>query len=342
MNPAPAAGHESVEKARLLLGAAAAAGLDARQLAADARLAPWALARDRAMIPSRYSMRLWELLEHALGDPQVALTVAARHRVGDLDLYDYLFTTSPTLKDGLRASSRYLHLITTASRLQVDADAGRETTYSYRYIERGGRGEELSLQFAVAVICARATAAAGRAITPARVAFAQPAPRSQRALGEALGTSRIEFGAPVTTVTFRARDLELPLPGADPALAGILRRYAATLPPPPPATWHEHFRHLLGQAIDHGDPSITSLARHLGISPRTLQRRLAEHRTTWRSELDIARRHRAQRARQDGPADMTRLARQLGYLDPRSVRRAFHRWDRSTAAGAPRSDRPAS
>lgn len=139
MNPAPAAGHESVEKARLLLGAAAAAGLDARQLAADARLAPWALARDRAMIPSRYSMRLWELLEHALGDPQVALTVAARHRVGDLDLYDYLFTTSPTLKDGLRASSRYLHLITTASRLQVDADVGRETTYSYRYIERRTR-----------------------------------------------------------------------------------------------------------------------------------------------------------------------------------------------------------
>jgi hypothetical protein len=52
--------------ARLLLGTGAA-GVDARRLAADARLPGWALGQDRAMIPSRYSMRLWELVEHALG-----------------------------------------------------------------------------------------------------------------------------------------------------------------------------------------------------------------------------------------------------------------------------------
>src|SRR5258708_34362191 len=102
--------------ARLLLGAAAAAGADARRLAADARLPGWALHQDRAMIPSRHSMRLWELVEHALEDPQVALTVAARHQVGDLDLYDYLFTTSATLRDAMAASSHYLHLITPVGR----------------------------------------------------------------------------------------------------------------------------------------------------------------------------------------------------------------------------------
>jgi AraC-like DNA-binding protein len=279
------------------------------------------------MIPSRHSMRLWELVEHALEDPQVALTVAARHQVGDLDLYDYLFTTSATLRDAMAASSQYLHLITTVSRLRVEEDTGTEATYSYRYAEPGGRGEELCLQFAVAVFCARAAAAAGRRIIPARVAFAQPPPRCHRAFTETLGTGRIDFGAPATTFTFRSRDLDLPLPGADPALARILRRYAAALPPPPRATWHEHFRHLLADALEHGDASITALARCLAISPRTLQRRLAEHGTTWRAELDRARQALARHYSPAGPPGVARLARQLGYRDPRSVRRALRRWD---------------
>jgi len=227
--PVPVA-HDSVEMARLLLGAAAAGGADARRLAADARLPGWALAQDRAMIPSRYSMRLWELTEYALEDPQVALTVAARHQAGDLDLYDYLFTTSATLRDALAASSRHLHLVTTAGRLRLEADTGAGATYSYRYTEPGGRGADLRLQFAVAALCARATAAAGRAVIPAQVTLAQLPPRCHRALTDALGTTRIDFGAPATTLTFRARDLDLPLPGADPVLARILARYAATLP----------------------------------------------------------------------------------------------------------------
>jgi hypothetical protein len=40
-----------------------------RQLARDARLPVWVLADCHAMVPSRYSMRLWELIEHAPEDP---------------------------------------------------------------------------------------------------------------------------------------------------------------------------------------------------------------------------------------------------------------------------------
>jgi AraC-like DNA-binding protein len=67
----------------------------------------------------------------------------------------------------------------------------------------------------------------------------------------------------------------------------------------------------------------------LAISVRTLQRRLAEHGTTWRAELQAARQDRARTAFQASPPSMTRLARQLGYADPRSVRRALRRWDQS-------------
>jgi AraC-like DNA-binding protein len=126
------------------------------------------------------------------------------------------------------------------------------------------------------------------------------------------------------------------MPGKDPGLARILRCYAATLPAPRPATWLEHLQQLLDEAIDHGSPSLEAVARRLAVSSRTLQRRLAEHGTTWSAELDSARQRRARLDHQDGAASMTRLARQLGYAGPRSARRALRRWGhpaRATTTG---------
>jgi len=324
--PGPGEVCDSVEMARLILATVTASGADARELARDADLPDWALADREAMVPSGRVFRLWELAEHAVADPYVGLRAASRHRLGDLDLYDYLFSTAATLKDGLEASGSFSHLVTTNGRLQVEADTDNEITYSYQHVLHDGRGEELCLQFVIAGYCARIRAATGRPVTPARMAFAQPAPRSHRVFIETFGTCRIDFGAPLTTFTLRAADRDLPMPGADPVLAGILKRFADSLPAPPQATWGEYVQGLLAEAMERGSPSLDTFARRLAVSRRTLQRQFAEHGTTWRAELDTARRCRAERARHADATDMTRLTRQLGYADPRSARRALQRW----------------
>ena len=329
--PSPAgqapAVHDTVELSRLVLGVAAAGGADARMLARDAGLPGWLLGADGAMIGSAQHGRLWELAGHTLGDPCLGLTAVARHRVGDLDLYDYLFMTAGTVREALELSGGFFHLVSTNCSLVPKPQPGGEVIYRYRHALAGGWGEDLWTQFSIAGFCARISAAAGRPVTPAHVAFAQPSPRSYHSFTQAFGTRRIDFGAPVTTFTLRAGDLDLPMPRADPALAAILRRYAATLPRPQPADWLGRFREVLAETIGEGTISVNVLARRLAISTRTLQRRLAEHGTTWSAELDTARQYRAQQARQAGRPSMTRLARQLSYADPRSARRALRRWD---------------
>ena len=314
---------ESAKMVRFLLRAFEAAGVDSRRLASEAKIPGWALEGEEVMISPYFAMRLWELGEHVLEDPQLPLTVAARFQPGELDLYDYLFTTAPTLKDGFDVSSRYLPLLTTNGQLEVEAETEHEVTYSYRYLDADARGADFALQLSIAVFCARAQASIGRPIAPVRVAFSQPAPRSQAAFRETFGTRQVDFGAPVTTFTFRTRDLELPMPGADPALARILSRHAAMLTPPPVPTWEQEFRSLLTRELDDGAPSLTAIARRMSLSPRTVQRQLAERGTSWRSELDAARQRRANQLRGRDPAD---LARHLGYLHPRSVSRATRRW----------------
>jgi transcriptional regulator with XRE-family HTH domain len=220
---------ESVKMVRFLARAVEAGGVNARQLISDAQIPEWILRGEEAMVSPYLAMRMWELAEHAFEDPQFPLTVVAHYKPGELDLYDYLFTTAPTLRDGFDLSSRYLRLLTTNARLEVEAETDREVTYSYRCLDADGRGAELALQFSVAVLCARASAGTGQPVAPIRVAFTQPAPRSHRSFSETFGTSRVDFGAPVTTFTFRSHDLNLPMPGADPALARILTSYAAML-----------------------------------------------------------------------------------------------------------------
>ncbi len=62
---------------QFLLSAAAAGGADASQLAHEGLVPGWALTDSQAMISPHYSLRLWELTEHALQNRDVALTVAA-------------------------------------------------------------------------------------------------------------------------------------------------------------------------------------------------------------------------------------------------------------------------
>ncbi|HKT00616.1 MAG TPA: AraC family transcriptional regulator ligand-binding domain-containing protein [Rugosimonospora sp.] len=322
-----------MELARMVLSVAAAGGADAGQIAREAGLPGWLLGTDGAMVPSTLGTRLWELTEHALGDPLVGLTAVSRHRVGDLDLYDYLFTTAATLREGLRVSADYFYLISTNTQMWVVAETGRDVTFGYRHALAGGRGEELWTQFSIAGFCARASAVTGGPVMPTRVTFRQSPPRSYRGFVEAFGTRRVDFDAPVTTFTLRAADLDRAMPAADPVLAGILRRYAATLHPGRAVTWFERFRELLAESIEQGRPTLGALALRLAVSVSTLQRRLAEHGTSFRAELEAARQRQVAQARQVGRNNSAEMASALGYADPRSVRRALRRWEDRSGRG---------
>ncbi|WP_454198196.1 helix-turn-helix transcriptional regulator [Nocardia sp. Marseille-Q1738] len=58
------------------------------------------------------------------------------------------------------------------------------------------------------------------------------------------------------------------------------------------SAWSERVATAIDAALADDTISLASVARRLAVGPRTLQRRLAEEGTTWRRELDSARRRR--------------------------------------------------
>jgi AraC-like DNA-binding protein len=93
------------------------------------------------------------------------------------------------------------------------------------------------------------------------------------------------------------------------------------------SAWTAAVREILFADLDRPALSLPSAARRLAVSERTLQRRLADEGTSWRAEIDAARRERAvQLLRQGTTSEVT--AAHLGYSGSRALRRAWRRWGR--------------
>ncbi|MBU3067061.1 AraC family transcriptional regulator ligand-binding domain-containing protein [Nocardia sp. NEAU-G5] len=305
------------------------------RLAQEAGAAEWALSSSTALLPGDRYLRLWELVEHELQNPDVAILAAQAYTPGQLGLIDYLFLTAPTVAAGCAATGDYSHVATTNLSFDVVQESDDEVTADLRLLHGDGRGRELAIQVALCGTVTKIRHGARAAIDPVRVWFRQPAPPRHAHLAEWFGTDRIEFGAESDRITYRATDLDAPLPTADPMLADILTHTAGAAPAPRVTTVAERLHQELARMLPDGNVSVDRAARRLLTSRRSLQRWLADEGTTWRAELD-----RARRAYHDdlypAVANRTELARRLGYSDSRALDRAHRRWSATT----PRPPRP--
>nr|WP_245400867.1 AraC family transcriptional regulator ligand-binding domain-containing protein [Nocardia albiluteola] len=278
-------------------------------------------------------LRLWEHAEFLLDAPDVGLRGSTAYRLGMLGIFDYLFSTAETVADGfvaLQAGGA-----TTNQRLGPNPhdDCDETRTMALELIHGEGRGAELAIQAAVGGMLGRIRHATGHDLAPTRITLRQKQPRHHGRFVEAFGTQRLEFGAPIDSITLRRADLARPLRTADPALARILREHAASLPRirlDSPA-WPELVHEIIVDSLGADDITLAAVAHRLAVSPRTLQRRLAEADTTWRGEIDRARQALAERVIHDHH-NRSILARRLGYSDTRALRRATRRWQAQAPA----------
>ena len=82
---------------------------------------------------------------------------------------------------------------------------------------------------------------------------------------------------------------------------------------------------LSGQAELSAD-CLVEASQGLGLSPRTLQRKLNELGTTFSEELERSRRERAYRWVVETELPLRTIAKRIGFSDPACFSRAFRRW----------------
>ena len=138
----------------------------------------------------------------------------------------------------------------------------------------------------------------------------------------------VKFGAPSNRLTFASSLLSLPIARADASLCALLDRHAEELLAkfPPRDSLIDQVRGIIADEFRGGDPSLERVADQLGLTPRTLQRKLHELGTSHNELLDQMRRQLAMRYLREHEMAICEVAYLLGFSESSSFHRAFKRW----------------
>jgi AraC-like DNA-binding protein len=165
-----------------------------------------------------------------------------------------------------------------------------------------------------------------RGMMPNAVRFRHGRRPGDEELARVLGCEP-QFGSACTELALPAAVLDARLPTADAVLFRVLDSHLAErikgVSSQSPFT--DRVCKVIVDYLHREKLSRVLVARILGCSERTLQRRLTDAGTSFRSLVDEARRSRAV-AMLDNGAGVAELAAVLGYTEKRTLYRAFERW----------------
>jgi AraC-like DNA-binding protein len=324
---APTASSEFLE---LMAAAAEFRGLDPRRVFAEARIDPACLGQKGARVGVAAVERAWETIAGRLGDRLFALQVidAFRGPAGTANLIDYLVRSSPNAGSALAAVARYGPLMSNAEVTTIGV-SGREASLRLRT----ERASPHTVEMIVGITVGFSRELFGPSWAVKHVSFAHAA-QGNGATYERICGAPVYFERPITEVVFARELLELPMPGADVRLNAILTQHADGLlamvtPPPKPQSFVERLEHLIRSGLDAGDFTLVQLADEVGVSPRTLQRRLRDTGVTHRGLVRKVREDLAARSL-EAPVSQGQIARALGYSGPGAFQRAFKSWSGMT------------
>ena len=144
---------------------------------------------------------------------------------------------------------------------------------------------------------------------------------------------QVEFGHSATGLLFARRDLDRPLPGADPVMARHVKRYLDPMLARSHGTVSDRVRQLVYEQLSTGRCAAEQAANSLGMDRRTLHRHLGRFGETFSSIVDEVRSDLAPRYLEERRRSLNEVAFLLGFSAPS----AFSRWFRGRFGCTPRA-----
>lgn len=313
-------------------------GHDVDALCARIGMTREALSAPDARVPYAIAMRLGELALEITGDENFGLHLATDVRdVGNFDAGALLLMTSPTVRVALERMVAHQRYWGDGDRATLAPVRGG---ISLRYHLQGAGGvyARHSDECAMAEIAIGLRVMTGKSVRPTLVRFRHSAPRSLDEHGAIFGCP-IEFDGARTEIAFDDSVLDTPMEHANDVLFAIFQKQVErALARLPAATrTSEMVRATVRAALSGGACTLAGTARAIGVSTRTMQRRLQAEGTSFAEVVDALRREMAVAYLDSGMA-IPEVASLLGYADATAFHHAFRRWTGSSplrhAAGA--------
>jgi AraC-like DNA-binding protein len=277
-------------------------------------------------VSARSQIAFLEVAAEELDDDFLGLELAKKFDCRDLGLWYYVLASSESLGEALQRGARYSRVSHEA--IVFEYREAREPVMRLSYSGIPRHADRHQMEFCIAAFVGMCRQLTGRRLVPERVSLVHVRSGDSSELTRSLGTE-VDFGSDVDEIVFPAGSAELALVNADLRLNKILLKVcdeslnARRSNVSPLRVMVEN---AITPLLPHGSARAEVVARKLGMSERTLARRLVEQGLTFLEILQELRASLAVRYLEEASLPISRIAWLLGFEEPSSFSHACKRW----------------
>ena len=315
---------------RLAIARLKTAGVPVVPLLRRVGLTPEVIADPEERLIVRSQITLLDEAAIALQDDCLGFTLARDFDPREIGLVYYVMASSQTLGDALKRVARYSQITNEALVVHYREGNRLIISLSYSGVPRHSDRHQIEFcMFAVLRICRVLT---GQNLVPQHFWISHHQSGTNSEMARFVGTG-VEFGATTDEFTLNANARELPLIHADPYLNNLLLKYceaALTGRRDNVSQLRTRVENAISSLLPHGRVVVDDVARSLGMTKRTLARKLSDEGLNFTEVLQQLRRDLAVRYLDDPKLHISKIAWLLGFNDVSAFTHAFKRWTGKT------------
>jgi AraC-like DNA-binding protein len=273
---------------------------------------------------------IWRALDEIGAPRDIGLSIGGTAHPYQQNVASLAALHSASLGEALEKLARYKRLVC-PELITVNVVRG-EARISFEWLLSDQVPPRLLIDGVFASVALLARRGTGQPFVPRRIELARR--RADEAMLRRHFGCDVRFDAPADLFVFDAKLLAAPFVTHNAALLDLIvpGLEAALLEGGGARTLADDVRTVLSRRICGERPAVEKVAKALGMSPRTLQRRLEEIGTSYQKLLDDVRRRSARRLLADTDLAPAEVAFLLGFEEQNSFSRAFHAWEGTTPA----------
>ncbi len=271
--------------------------------------------------------RFLELAAETLGDSAFGLHLVEQASPREAGLSFYVASAGKNVSEALTLFARYCQIVNEIMRVKLTPKP-EGAVVDVSFIGVSGHQARQQTEVGVAAVVKGLREVTGRHISPTQVSFVHWRNSNLREFERFFGCP-VEFGASANQFVLSNEILALRLITEDRHLLEMLqpicdeaakKRNTAT------GTLRAAVESEAQKLLPHGKARRNSVAKTLGMSVRTLTRKLAAEGTTYEQVVDQLRKSLALEYMKEQGASLSQLAWLLGYEGSTSFTHAFKRW----------------
>jgi AraC-like DNA-binding protein len=310
-------------------------GLDPFRMLRMAKLPARALDDPNMMISAVSVGWLLEESARLSGQEAFGLLLAETRSLANLGMLALVIREEPTLRAAVQSCVRYMRLHNSGVQLRLD-DAG-DVVLLHVGVNMQHQGVwRQAIEMSTGIGLRTLRVLSGNTFRPVRISFTHERPASLAVHRRVLGTT-VDFSQDCNALVCRGRDLNKPIPAADPTLNREVKQWLdmqlANLHDEPA----QRARQIVRMLLPSGLCSVDRVAQHLGMHRRTLNRHLAAEGESVSTIINAVRAALAEEYLANSKRRLYEVAELLGFSSAGDFSRWFRgQFDRTPSAWAAR------